>query len=178
MELEPHAGLRVRSLAAAASMVTRSGRLTIWGGRPHPTTALSPRSGLVLCSRRFTMAYAMGYSLPPSGRNSTRSRHEWRSLVYYEGTQWLQPTVLDGSAVAIASLAGPPSTQSATDRWHRIQPKFAHAILELYVGADYDPGIGDIHELLARYEPHPGVHLEYAFSTNTRGRMLLKQLSR
>jgi 2-polyprenyl-3-methyl-5-hydroxy-6-metoxy-1,4-benzoquinol methylase len=78
------------------------------------------------------------------------------------------------AATPSIDLAAP--TLTTVCGWYHVHPKFAHAILEMFVGADYDPAIGDIHELLARYAPRR-FQLEYAFSTNVRGRTLLKQLS-
>jgi len=74
---------------------------------------------------------------------------------------------------AIDSLATP--TLGAVSNWYGVYPKFAHAALETFVGADYDRNIGDIHEFLTRYERHR-IQLEYTFSTNTRGRNLATQL--
>jgi 2-polyprenyl-3-methyl-5-hydroxy-6-metoxy-1,4-benzoquinol methylase len=74
---------------------------------------------------------------------------------------------------AIDSLATP--TVGAVCNWYGVNPKFAHAALETFVGVDYDRNIGDIHELLARYE-HFRIQLDYTFSTNTRGRNLAAQL--
>jgi 2-polyprenyl-3-methyl-5-hydroxy-6-metoxy-1,4-benzoquinol methylase len=74
---------------------------------------------------------------------------------------------------AIDSLATP--TVGAVCNWYGVHPKFAHAALETFLGVDYDRGIGDIQELLARYA-YCRLHLDYALSTNTRGRDLVKQL--
>src|SRR5437763_551844 len=60
--------------------------------------------------------------------------------------------------------------------WYGIHPKFAHAVLETFVGAGYDTSINDIHKLLARYELYR-IQLEYAFSTNGRGLNLVKLLN-
>jgi 2-polyprenyl-3-methyl-5-hydroxy-6-metoxy-1,4-benzoquinol methylase len=60
--------------------------------------------------------------------------------------------------------------------WYGIHPKFAHAVLETFAGADYDRNFHDIHKLLDRYEPLR-IQLEYAFSTNGRGRTLIHLLT-
>jgi 2-polyprenyl-3-methyl-5-hydroxy-6-metoxy-1,4-benzoquinol methylase len=77
-------------------------------------------------------------------------------------------------ADAIDSPSSP--TLDTVCNWYGIHPKFAHAALETFVGAGYDPNIGDIHKLLDRYEPLR-IQLEYAFSTNGRGRTLIQQLT-
>ena len=74
---------------------------------------------------------------------------------------------------AIDSLATPAVV--AVSKWYGVHPKFAHAALETFLGTDYDRGIGDIHEFLARYESFRA-QLDYTFSTNTRGRNLAQQL--
>lgn len=74
---------------------------------------------------------------------------------------------------AIDSLATP--TLDAVSNSYGIHPKFAHAALETFVGADYDRNIGDIQEFFTRYE-RQRLQLDYTFSTNTRGRNLAKQL--
>jgi 2-polyprenyl-3-methyl-5-hydroxy-6-metoxy-1,4-benzoquinol methylase len=68
------------------------------------------------------------------------------------------------------------STLDTVSNWYGIHPKFAHAVLETFVGIDYDRNIGDIHKLLARYESSR-IQLEYSFSTNGRGRTLVQQLN-
>jgi len=73
----------------------------------------------------------------------------------------------------IDSLATP--TISTVCNWYQVHPKFAHAALETFLGVDYDRGIGEISDFLARYERYR-VQLEYTFSTNARGHKLVKQL--
>jgi 2-polyprenyl-3-methyl-5-hydroxy-6-metoxy-1,4-benzoquinol methylase len=73
----------------------------------------------------------------------------------------------------IDSLATP--TLDTVCNWYGIHPKFAHAALETFLGVDYDTGIGDIHEFLARYA-NARIQVDYTFSTNTRGRNLAQQL--
>ena len=82
----------------------------------------------------------------------------------------------DSATTATSSsdaVTGP--TLRAVCDWYHVDPKFAHAALETFVGADYDRGIGDIHKLLARYEIFR-IQLDYTFTTNTRGQTLVKQL--
>jgi 2-polyprenyl-3-methyl-5-hydroxy-6-metoxy-1,4-benzoquinol methylase len=67
-------------------------------------------------------------------------------------------------------------TLGAACNWYGIHPKFAHAVLETFAGVDYDRNIDDIHKLLDRYEPLR-IQLEYAFSTNGRGRTLIHLLN-
>ena len=67
-------------------------------------------------------------------------------------------------------------TLDAVCNWYGIHPRFAHAVLQTYVGADYDRNIGDIHKLLDRYEPFR-VNLEYVLSTNARGRTMIQRLA-
>jgi 2-polyprenyl-3-methyl-5-hydroxy-6-metoxy-1,4-benzoquinol methylase len=74
---------------------------------------------------------------------------------------------------AIDSLATP--TVGAVSNWYGVHPKFAHAALETFLGADYDRDIGDIQAFLARYK-HFRIQFDYTFSTNTRGRNLAQQL--
>lgn len=76
---------------------------------------------------------------------------------------------------AVRSLVTP--SISAVCNWYHIHPEFAHAVLETFVGADYDRDIDDIHKLLDRYEPFR-IHLEYALSANVRGQHLANQLLR
>jgi 2-polyprenyl-3-methyl-5-hydroxy-6-metoxy-1,4-benzoquinol methylase len=76
-------------------------------------------------------------------------------------------------AGVIDNLATP--TVGAVCNWYGVHPKFAHAALEAFAGVDYDRGIGDIHDLLARYEDLR-IQFDYTFSTNTRGRNLANQL--
>jgi len=77
-------------------------------------------------------------------------------------------------ADATDSLASP--TIRTVCGWYGIHPKFAHAVLETFVGAGYDRNIDDIHKLLERYAPFR-THLEYALSANARSRDLANQLS-
>jgi hypothetical protein len=74
------------------------------------------------------------------------------------------------------ALDSPTSpTLDTVSTWYGVHPKFAHAVLETFLGVDYDRGIGDIHAFLARYQ-HYRLQLDYTFSTNTRGRNLAEQL--
>jgi len=68
-------------------------------------------------------------------------------------------------------------TLETVSNWYGVNPKFVHAALETFVGADYDRNIDNIHKLLDRYESSR-IQLEYAFSTNGRGRTLIQQLAR
>jgi len=61
--------------------------------------------------------------------------------------------------------------------WYHLHPKFAHAVLETFIGADYDRNYDDIHQLLERYAKFR-IHLEYALSANVRAQDLAKQLVR
>lgn len=85
------------------------------------------------------------------------------------GSQRGEMTEID----AFESLTTP--TVGAVCNQYGVQPKFAHAALETFIGVDYDRSIGDIQEFLARYE-HLRIQLDYTLSTNTRGRNLVKQL--
>lgn len=74
---------------------------------------------------------------------------------------------------AVDTLAS--ATLDAVCKWYGVHPKFAHAALETFIGADYDKSISDIQEFLARYDRYR-VQFDYTFSTNSRGQSLLKQL--
>ncbi len=72
-----------------------------------------------------------------------------------------------------AGLSAP--TINTVCGWYHVHPKFAHAILETFVGGGYDRDIDEIHKLLDRYDAFR-IQLEYAFSTNVRARALARQL--
>lgn len=67
-----------------------------------------------------------------------------------------------------------PTIKAVCD-WYGVHPKFAHAVLETFLGVDYERGISEISEFLARYERYR-IQLDYTFSTNARGQKLAKQL--
>jgi 2-polyprenyl-3-methyl-5-hydroxy-6-metoxy-1,4-benzoquinol methylase len=96
----------------------------------------------------------------------------------------VSPVSEEGSAAAlhaatpetttpVATVAG--STLKAVCEQYQIHPDFANAVLETFVGADYDRNIGEVAGLFARYDCRR-VQLDYAFSSNLRCRDLLAQL--
>jgi hypothetical protein len=74
---------------------------------------------------------------------------------------------------AVETLASP--TLEAVCNWYGVHPKFAHAALQTFLGANYDPDIAGIQDFLNRYDRYRS-QLNYTFSTNTRGQNLVQQL--
>lgn len=66
-------------------------------------------------------------------------------------------------------------TLSALSGWYDVSPSFAHEVLTKFVG-EYDKCIETVQDVISNYE-HSWPHIEYALSTNVRGKVLQNWVS-